>query len=272
MTDTSGFNGFMSPGNSSGQWNALQFMVKQLMRGMATATIVKVMAVTNDGGVSPVGFVDIQPLVNLTDGAGVSVPHGTIYGCPYQRLQGGANAVILDPEVGDLGIAIFADRDISSVIANKAQANPGSRRRFNMSDGMYLGGVLNGTPTQWVRFSTAGIELHSPTQIKLEAPDVRISCETFALAATSSASITTPTLTINGDTVQNGNVHTTGNTQLDGSAIVAGGAVLESTLAVTGGASFDSTLIDGRTGKDLGGAHEHDHGTMTGTGHTGSVI
>ena len=35
---------------------------------------------------------------------------------------------------------------------------------------MYLGGMLNGTPTQYVQFSAAGIKIHSPAAVVLEAP------------------------------------------------------------------------------------------------------
>lgn len=254
MADPTGYAGQQRSGNAGTESSTLLFLMEQVINRMSTGTIVKVMAVTNDGGIDPVGFVDIQPLVNLVDGAWQSVPHGTIYACPYFRLQGGANAVIIDPVVGDLGIAQFADRDISSVIANKGQANPGSRRRFDMADGLYLGGILNGTPTQYVQMSAAGITIHSPTMVKLDAPDVQISCQTFELAATTSASITTPMLTINGS------IHTTGAAQVDGAS------------TVTGLATFNGGILDGATSKDIGGNHEHDHGTMTSTGHTGTVI
>lgn len=266
MADALSYSGQQRSGDAGTEFSTLQFLMRQVVNLMSTATIVKVAAVTNDGGIVPVGFVDLQPLVNLVDGAWQSVPHGVIYHCPYFRLQGGANAVIIDPEVGDLGIAIFADRDISSVMANKAQANPGSRRRFDMADGMYLGGVLNGTPTQYVQMSAAGIKLHSPTAIVLDALSIELTCQTFALNATISASITTPTLTING------NIHTTGNNQNDGSMIVNGGTILGSTLAVAGIANMNGGIVDGLTGKNIDGNHEHDHGTMTLTGQTGTVI
>ena len=116
----------------------------------------------------------------------------------------------LDPQVGDIGVAMFADRDISSVTANRAQANPGSRRRFDMSDGLYFGGVLNGLPMQYVQFSAAGITIHSPTAVVISAPDVQINCQTLEIAASSSVTITTPTLTINGATQANGAITASG--------------------------------------------------------------
>ena len=207
---SSGYQGREEPGDGASDFNAQTFLIQSLIRRIATTTLVKVMSVTNAGGVAPVGFVDILPLVNQLDGYGNAVPHVTIYRCPYFRLQGGANAIILDPQVGDIGVAMFADRDISSVTANRAQANPGSRRRFDMSDGLYFGGVLNGLPTQYVQFSAAGITIHSPTAVVISAPDVQINCQTLEIAASSSVTITTPTLTINGATQANGAITATG--------------------------------------------------------------
>ncbi len=150
--------------------SAQMFLVKMLLGRLATATLARVVAVSNAGGLSSAGTLTLQPLVNQVDGAGNAVPQPQVFNCPYLRLQGGANAVILDPQVGDLGIALFADRDISAVIATRAQANPGSRRRFDLSDGLYLGGVLNGVPSQYVRFSGAGITLVSPVAVTIDAP------------------------------------------------------------------------------------------------------
>lgn len=261
-SEGSGFNGFEQPGTSANQFNALRFLVDSMLARVRTATLVQVKAVTNSGGVAEVGFVDIEPLVNQVDGVGKATPHSTIFRCPYLRIQGGANAIILDPQVGDIGIAVFADRDISSATANKGRANPGSRRRFSMADGLYLGGVLNGTPSQYVRFSSAGIEIHSPTQVKLTAPDVRIEAdtveivaETVTVDASTSTTITTPTFTVNGATQLNG-------------AVTA-------SSTVTAGTSVTAPNVVGTTNVTFGGksgiAHQHS-GVTTGLGNTGAPI
>lgn len=164
-----------SVSSSDSDFNAIAFLVKQALQKIQTATIVQIVNVTNAGGISPVGFVDVIPAVNQMTGNRQSVPHGTIYTLPYLRMQGGANALILDPQKGDLGIALFASRDISVVKATKAIANPGSYRTFDWADGMYLGGLLNGVPTQYVAFAAGGITMHSPTKITIDAPVVEIS-------------------------------------------------------------------------------------------------
>ena len=169
-TPGSGIQGLQTPSSGASEFNAMEFLVRSILSRVATTTLVKVKACTNTGGVSPVGFVDVMPLVNQIDGDGNAVPHGTIYRCPYMRIQGGANAVIIDPQPGDIGVAIFASRDISGVIANKGQANPASGRTFDMADGLYLGGFLNGTPTQFVAFSDGGITITTPTTLTINAP------------------------------------------------------------------------------------------------------
>ena len=122
-----------APRNVASDYAALQFVVDQLLHRMQTAMPVRVMAVTNDGGVDPVGRVDVLPLVNQVSGDGQAIPHATIFNVPYSRLQGGTNAVILDPQVGDIGMCLFASRDISAVkadpqaAANNGGANPGSQ-------------------------------------------------------------------------------------------------------------------------------------------------
>ena len=156
------------------EYNAITFVVQQILNQVQTTTLVKVMGVTNNGDVSPVGFVDVQPMVNLMTADRVGIEHKTIFGVPYLRLQGGRNAIIIDPQVGDIGICCFASRDISAVIKSKKPNNAGSFRKFDWADGLYMGGMLNGTPNQFMRFSAEGIEITSPTAVVINAPSVKL--------------------------------------------------------------------------------------------------
>lgn len=166
--------GQQKPASTWGDFNNFSFMVQQALGKMQTATLVKIVSCTNSGGLSDVGYVDVIPMVNQLDGAGNPTPHVTIFNVPYLRVQGGANAVIIDPEPGDIGVAVFASRDLTKVKNTRANGNPGSKRQYSFSDALYLGGMLNGAPTQYVQFNTSGITIHSPTQVKLEAPTVLI--------------------------------------------------------------------------------------------------
>lgn len=196
----SGNSGAATPSDAAGEYSSMAFVFRQLMAGVRTATIVQIKAVTNAGGVSPVGKVDVQPMVHQIDGSGNITPHGTIYGIPYFRMQGGANAVILDPQVGDFGIAMFADRDVSGVVATGAAAAPGSARRNNFADGFYVGGILNGTPTQYVQFSDSGITVLSPTQVTIQAPTVAVTGN----LTVSGTVVTQSSITASGEVTGNG--------------------------------------------------------------------
>ena len=154
------------------EFGLLSFIIKQELSRIQTATLVRVDVCTNSGGLSPVGLVDVTPLVNQIDSTGTPYPHATIYNIPYLRIQGGTSAIIIDPKVGDIGVCVFASRDISKVKSSKQQSNPGSYRKFNFSDGMYIGGMLNGTPTQYIQFSDSGIKISSPTSVTIESPSI----------------------------------------------------------------------------------------------------
>lgn len=186
-----------------GEYNRIAFAIQQALAKMQTATLVRIVAVTNAGGVTPVGFVDVVPMVNQVDAAGTPTPHVTIFNVPYLRMQGGTDAIILDPKVGDMGLAVFASRDITKIKSTKRSGNPGSFRQYSFADALYIGGMLNGTPVQYVQFSAAGINITSPTNVTLTAPVVDID-------AGESCTVTTPTFTVNGATVLNGTISQTG--------------------------------------------------------------
>lgn len=171
-----------SPTSSASEANSIEFFIRQFVNRIWTSTIVVVTSVSNAGNLAGAGTVSIQPLVGQIDSAGKVYPFTTpVYDVPYFRVQGGADAMILDPKEGDIGIAIFASRDITVAKSTKAASPPGSDRKFDISDAFYLGGILNGTPNQYVRFSASGIEIVSPTEVKISAPIVEIDSPTIVL-------------------------------------------------------------------------------------------
>ena len=160
----------------------MSFIIRSALAKVRTALPVQVLAVSNSGGLSPVGTVNIQPLVNAVDGNGNSWPHGIIYNVPYMRIQGGGSGIIIDPQVNDIGIAVVCDRDISTVqnvgnSINSATGNnftsaPGSNRKNDMSDMVYLMTMIGLAPTQYIQFNSTGITIHSPTKVTITAPSI----------------------------------------------------------------------------------------------------
>lgn len=176
--------GYSDPFDSSTEYSALRFLIRQFLSTVRGSTVVQVMAVYDingnsveqTGNLAPVGLLDVQPMVNLIDGAGNATEHGIICNVPYSRVQGGQNAIICDPQVGDIGVAVFSDQDISGVKATQAVANPGSWRRNDWADGIYLFGILNSTPNQYVQFVPNGINISddNPNEIMMSNLGIKI--------------------------------------------------------------------------------------------------
>lgn len=172
-----GYAGPRDDSTDGSEFNVFSFMIKQMVGRMSTSTMVQVKAVYG-GGLGPIGLVDVIPLVHTVDGFGKTIPHGTVYRLAYGRVQAGLNAIILDPVVGDVGVCVFADRDISTVKAVGANAGPvpgsppGSKRRFDFADGIYLmmaSSKSSQLPTQYIRFLPAGggIVIKSPGNVTI---------------------------------------------------------------------------------------------------------
>lgn len=138
-----------------------QWTIMQLIRRIHTADLVKVLAVYPTAGT--VGFVDVQPLVQERTTREIVLPQAPIYKLPYMRNQGGKSALIIDPVVDDIGLAVFAERDITNVIATRTEGAAPTDRAYDAGDGLYLGGFLNQDPEQWLQFfPTSGAELVTP--------------------------------------------------------------------------------------------------------------
>ena len=105
------------------------------------------------------GYLSVRPMVFMIDGSNNNYERATITNVPFFRLQAGGNAVILNPKVGDIGLIAYCERDISMVKRSKQQAAPNSRRQFNINDAVYLGGMLNGAPTQYIQFLDSGMNI-----------------------------------------------------------------------------------------------------------------
>lgn len=150
--------GFLTPNAQNSELGVIEFVVRRMVAEMSTSKLVRVTAVTG-GGLDGAGTVDVLPLVQQVDGNGYGTPHGIVPGLPWSRLQGGANAIICDPEVDDIGYVVAMDRDTSRVRATRDAALPGTGRQFDIADGIYAGSCLAVTPDQYVIFTADGIRV-----------------------------------------------------------------------------------------------------------------
>ena len=150
--------GLRKPNTTGSQYNTLDFIIKQAIANKVnTAIICKVVKVSGQ-------YVDVLPLVTPVDGFGEAVPPTTLFHLPFMRYQGGKCAVIIDPVAGDIGLAVFAQKDCSNVVQGTTEPQqPGSFRGNSMANGFYVGGFLN-------QAATTKIELKQDGKVEITAP------------------------------------------------------------------------------------------------------
>lgn len=205
--------GALYKAENGSEWNDLQFFIRRCLMQQNTSLPAKVLTVSG-GGLAPVGFVSIEILVSQVTGNNETVSNPKISNVPYCRVQGGKNAVIIDPEPGDIGIAVFCQRDISSVKRSKKTSPPGSHRVFSMSDAIFVNTCLNGTPEQYIKFDGSGIAVYSPTKITCTAPEILMEAENsitmtaqnVTINASSQMSVKSPMLSASTDVMAGGNI------------------------------------------------------------------
>lgn len=126
-------------------------LIRSMLGKAAICTIVQVEAVNTTNKT-----VNVMPLIYQVDGNGKPWDQNTVFNLPYVRWQGGTNAIILNPVVGDIGVCFVCHHDTSTVRKTKKKAMPGSFRQNSISDGIYLGGILNGGATTAIEFMPNG--------------------------------------------------------------------------------------------------------------------
>lgn len=237
-------------------FNQLDFFIRQwLLANVNTAKLVKVLACTNSGAVARVGTVDVQPLVNQMSSQRNPTPHGKIVKLPYFRVQGGDNALIMDPKVGDVGVAVFCDRDISALknallAGISGPQNPGSFAAWDWADGLYLGGFLNGIPTRYIQFDASGnIVLHTAGDITLDSP---LTTATGDLAVEGDATVTGDS-TLTGPVMAPAGITTT--TIAGDSAVFSGSVTASSFIGGGGGGGSVTSVTLGSTTLTIGGTN-----------------
>ncbi|NHB93160.1 Gp138 family membrane-puncturing spike protein [Photorhabdus cinerea] len=178
------------PTDINSEANAFDFVMRQFLSQHVFITLGLI--IKSNGKT-----VDVKPMVHNMTGTGRKIENGIIYNVPVFRLQRGNSTVIMNPVVGDIGLIAICDRDISSIRATKAPALSGSKRTHNYSDAIYLGGVLNAEPQQYVEFIDNQISIVSPNKINVVAP-------TTEMTSSNSITMNSPSIILNGAVIQGG--------------------------------------------------------------------
>jgi hypothetical protein len=75
----------------------------------------------------------------------------------------------MTPRVGDIGLVIACDKDITNVKKTKGGGPPPTQRRHSYSDAVYITAIasLNDEPTEFAEFTGSGINIKSPGVVNI---------------------------------------------------------------------------------------------------------
>jgi hypothetical protein len=185
-------------------------MMEQMIKGMVnTAIHVRVDSCTKPGVGGAAGYVSATPLVQQRGADGKALDTVSLPQLPYIRLSASTAAIVIDPQPGDVGLAVFAQQDISNLKAGSSDpVQAGSFRTFDMSDGVFIPAILGVAPTTYVHLDPekGEITLKAPTKITIEAPQIELKGPVKMGGAGSS-----DTITLDGNVSTNGNITAAGN-------------------------------------------------------------
>lgn len=165
---------------SSNPLNSMEFFIRSLIsRVVSTSLPVVVTAVERKGEEAGAGYVTVKPLLQPRNNSGDGLEVTTIPKLPYFRLQHGKAAIICDPKVGDIGLAVVAKQDISNINGSTTPKVPATYRKFDPSDSFYIGGFWGKAPEVFIHLEDEGtIKIKAPTKISMEAPECEVNAST----------------------------------------------------------------------------------------------
>ena len=199
--------------SGASEFNALSFLVEQAIKGMVnTAIPVRVDSCTKPGVGGAAGYVSATPLVQQRGADGKGLQPVSLPQLPFYRVQAGTAAVVLDPQPGDIGLAVFSQQDASNVKEGTSEpVQAGSFRCFDMSDGFFVSCHYGQTPTTYIHLDpeTGEVTVKAPTKITLDAPTIEL--KGSLQMGNAAGSGTGDTMKITGNLDVTGSVKTDGN-------------------------------------------------------------
>ncbi len=169
QSNASGFNINNLGGAKEFKANILSILSSELNTG----EVVEITEVySNDNG--PVGFVSVKPMLYRIGADNNNLELGEIHNVPYYRIQGGKNAVICDPQKGDIGFCVFATRDTSLLKRTRSRVGPNVNRICDQSDAFLTMTWSKEEAEQYIWFKGDEIHIKANSKIVLDAPEVSI--------------------------------------------------------------------------------------------------
>jgi len=208
--------------SSASEYNAISFLVEQMINAkINTAIPVRVDSCTKPGSNGAAGYVSATPLVMQRGADGQSLSMVSIPRLPFFRLQCGSAAVVMDPQPGDIGLAVFAQQDSSNVGEGTTEpVQAGSFRSFDMSDGFYVGGFFGVKPDTYIEFdpehgeitiktpkSSAVLDKSGNITAKADKSATVTAAESVSATATAKITLKAPVIELDGTVRSSGTIY-----------------------------------------------------------------
>lgn len=203
-------------------FNILSFLVENIInRQINTALPVRVDSCTKPGAGGAAGYVSATPLICQRGADGNALQPVSIPKLPFFRLQCGKAAVVIDPQPGDVGLAVFAQKDCSALRVGETEpVQAGSFRAFDMSDGFYIGGFLGVPPETFVHLDpeARSVTVTGPKSVTVNA-DEKIT-------------LNAPLVEVTGRIVQTGEMASGGGSSFTGGFTNTGGRIVSNGITL----------------------------------------
>ncbi|NNS07347.1 phage baseplate protein [Erwinia sp. JH02] len=195
---------FSSAANQSSDADAQAFAFDRMLSGNH---FIKYAQVTAVRGAAPNLVVDVLPLVAEIRNSDRTIIMGSeVFNVPVWRLQRGSSAIIMNPVVGDIGMIAVCDNDTTVARKTRKESVPGSNRKHSLSDAIYLGGIINSEPTQFIEFADSELNITSPNP-------VNITCSAANITAANGVLVDSPTAHFTGRVTADGDITDNAGTQ-----------------------------------------------------------
>ncbi len=156
------------------EYNALNF-IKSTVNTCYAVTVTKVDADNQK--------VTVKPLIAQIDADNNKIELSEIFEIPYFRYSAGRTAVKLDPVAGDIGVLIIFKSDSNNIkTGDNSQILPNTFLNYPLYSGIYIGGMLNNDPENYIEIKDDSITINANKKIV-------INCQTAEINADSEVNI-----------------------------------------------------------------------------------
>ncbi len=161
------------------EYNALNFIITSIIKSTVnTCYAVTVTKVDADNQ-----KVTVKPLIAQIDADNNKIELSEIFEIPYFRYSAGRTAVKLDPVAGDIGVLIIFKSDSNNIkTGDNSQILPNTFLNYPLYSGIYIGGMLNNDPENYIEIKDDSITINANKKIV-------INCQTAEINADSEVNI-----------------------------------------------------------------------------------